>query len=597
MSRTVIDELVALFKLDVDPSGVREAEGLLEGLANRTERLRTYQDRLAATMAVAGGVIAYSWWQANTEYESLRNSLDLVTGSATETARAMAFLEEFARSSPDQLGQLTAAYQMLLAQGLDPTTERMTRLGDAAAAVGTDMATLIDAATGGVIGNTERLDELFGRFGLNFSSRQGVLYAQIGDANERVGDSFAEIAAFIENLGETRFAGGMVRQAQTLEGAVSMVQDAWNQLMVSIGSGGLREEVQELVRAFADVLTEARPAGRELGGYLLIAVRLLSMGMTTLAENGDAVRAALLALAALGQGAAFVGLVNMLRQLGLLGAIIAAEAVAVPLAVGLMVGAAMLLVEDFYQWMSGGKSVIGEFVDQFVSESGATGDVARFFQDLKTNGGEALQLLLADLRSIWTMTTGWTDAFVTGIDSVIAKITGLREQLLNLFPPEVRWLIERAMSAGGSVLSGAANMVPGVAGARMLYGAGRSTITNGLAVGRSLATGETGGALADAIMYLGEAARNDRQRLDENGNPLPVPAWWGMGPASVSTPPPAPSPARTQTLTIQGTKIDVIIPAGIGSEAELSEWARRTMPDLIADSMALAAERAGAELE
>jgi phage tail tape-measure protein len=124
VSTTIIDTLVALFRIQPDPAGAAAANGMLNGLINRTEQLRQYQDRLAATFAVAGAAVAYSWWEANTQYESLRNSLDLVTGSAEDTARAMHFLEDFATRSPDQLAQLTAAYQMLLAQGLDPTAER-----------------------------------------------------------------------------------------------------------------------------------------------------------------------------------------------------------------------------------------------------------------------------------------------------------------------------------------------------------------------------------------------------------------------------------------------------------------------------------------
>lgn len=588
MSTTIIDTLVALFQIKPDPAGAAAANGMLNGLINRTEQLRQYQDRLAATFAVAGAAVAYSWWEANTQYESLRNSLDLVTGSAEDTARAMRFLEDFATRSPDQLAQLTAAYQMLLAQGLDPTAERMTALGDTAAAVQTDMATLIDALAGGVIGNTERLDEAFGRFGYNFSSQNGVLRVQIGDTSRVIGNSFGEIAAFAEELGRTEFAGGMERQARTMAGGLSMIQDAWSQLMVATGDGGLREEVQGLALSFADVLTEARPLGRELGQFLLMGVRLLSRGMTVLADNGDEVRLALLGIAALGQGAVFVGLINALRQVGLVGAIIGAEAVAVPLAVGLMVGAAVLLIDDLYTYLKGGKSVIGDFVDQFAANSGPEGAIARFFMDIKEYGGEALGLLIADIRGIWAETTAWTTAFAGGITTVMERAAELKEMLMGLIPEEVRWLLERAGQVG--------NLVMNASPAGAVINSGRAA----LGAGRYIFSGQAGGDLADLIMYGGDVSRNER-RVNERGDEIGNPAWWGMAtataPAFVPAVQPAAAAPKGRDVRIQGMNVTIQIPATITTQEGMTEYFRTIMPDLLADTFRLSTERAEAELE
>jgi hypothetical protein len=585
---TVIDEIVALFRIRPDPDGAAAANGMLNGLINRTEQLRQYQDRLAATFAVAGAAVAYSWWQANTEYESLRNSLDLVTGSAEATGRAMQFLEQFATRSPDQLNQLTAAYQMLLAQGLDPTEERMIALGDTAAAVQTDMASLVDALAGGVIGNTERLDQAFGRFGYNFSSRNGVLSVQIGETSRVIGDSFAEIAAFAEELGRTEFAGGMERQARTMSGGLSMVQDAWSQLMIAIGDGGLREEVQALALSLADVIGEAQPLGRELGQFLLMGVRMLTTGMTLLAENGDEVRLALLGIAALGQGAVFVGLINALRQIGIVGAIIGAEAVAVPLAVGLMVGAAVLLIEDMYTYLKGGKSVIGDFVDSFANNSGPEGAIARFFMDIKEYGGEALGLLLQDIRGIWAETTAWTTAFAGGISTVMARAAELKEMLMGLIPEEVRWLLERAGQIGSAVM----NASP--AGA--VINSGRAA----LGAGRYVFSGQAGGDLADLIMAGGDVNRNQR-RVNERGDEIGNPAWWGMAPSVAPAFVPAVQAAtaapKGRDVRIQGMTVNIEVPATITSQEGMTEYFRTIMPDLIADTFRLSAERAEAELE
>ena len=193
-------EIVGLLGFDVDERSIVRVDNQLDRYQRRVAEVTAAQQRMSLGLwaGIAAGLAANAWYQANSEAQTLAASLDLVTGSAEGTAQAMAFVQEFAQLSPDSLAQVTAAYQMLRAQGLDPTTERMTALGDSAAAVQTDVQTLIDAISGGTIGNTERLDVLFARFGLNFSSRQGVLSAMIDGEMREIGSSIEEISAFVE---------------------------------------------------------------------------------------------------------------------------------------------------------------------------------------------------------------------------------------------------------------------------------------------------------------------------------------------------------------------------------------------------------------
>lgn len=499
----IIDELIALFRIAPDQSGAREAQRMIDALSRHTARVQEQQNMLAGASVLAMGAIGVGWARANMQFESLRASLDLVTGGAEQTAQAMAFLQEFAVTSPDQLTQITAAYQMLVGQGLDPTAERLTALGDAAAAVQVPVNDLIDAMASGAIGTTGRLDEMFGRFGMNFMSRNGTLFVSIGDEIREVGNSFRDVETFVSELGRTRFAGGMARQAATISGAFANLQDTVYQLMVSLGDGGVREEVQQLIREFGGLLSAGQPVARLFSGVLVRGLRTLVGAMGDLAENQDAVRLGLLALASFGQGAVLVGLINQMRQLGLYGAIVAVEAAAVPLAIGAAITATTLLIDDFANWIKGEPSVIGAWVGTMED-----GDPARqFFLDMKEHGASAFGAITADLAELkerWDI--GW-NAMGDVIDRIAERLRAIGTAIEDALPEGwADWL-------------------------RNLRESNRARIGADVAAAREM--GGTGEFIAGGLMDLADRSRG-RYVTDAQGNQVERgaldPSTWAGGP-------------------------------------------------------------------
>lgn len=444
-------EIVGLLGFDVDQRSVQMADRHLTRYQQRVAEVAAAQQRMSMGLwtGLAAAVVGNAWYQANTQAQSLRASLDLVTGSAEGTTAALEFVREFALRSPDTLGQVTAAYQMLVAQGLDPTTERMTALGDTAAAAQTDMQTLVDAISGGVIGNTERLDVLLGRFGLNFSSRAGVLYAQMGDESRRIGSSFAEISGFIEELGQTRFAGGMERMAATMQGQLSMLGDAANNFLVAVGDAGLRDAFTELVQSMTATVDGGDSLARLLGITLSRAVRWLAQGMEWLAQNQNKVQQALAWLSVWVAGSTLVNLINMLRQVTVAMALIGAEALLVQLAIGAAFIGAFLIIDDFFAFLEGRPSVMGVIAGANRDKDGIMGDLARFFDDLRAHGGEALRLLAEDIGIIWeTFDAMWQDLQDFGahigdtMQPLLNVLDLIKERLDTLIPPELRQALE-----------------------------------------------------------------------------------------------------------------------------------------------------------
>lgn len=473
MTTGPLRQIVGLLGFDIDETSVRHVDQRLIRYQQRVAQVADAQSRMSLGLwtGIAAAVASNAWYQANSQYETLRASLDLVTGSAEGTEAALTAIQEFARISPDELHQVTAAYQMLLAQGIDPTTERLTRLGDTAAAVNADVATLIDAAAGATIGNTERLDVLFARFGFNFTSRQGVLFAQVGDELQRVGSTLPEIAAYLEELGRTRFEGGMARSAATMRGALSNLSDEFNKFLVQVGDEGLREELTLVIRNLATMTAEGDSLAAMLGRTLTRALRFVNSAIQWLVDNQHKVAQFLNLVGAWVAGSTLVRLIGLLRQVSMSMALIAAEAFAVQLAVGLAFFLAAVAIDDFFAFLQGRPSVIGVLVGEHGEAEGPLGELARFFTDLRDHGAAALGLLQEDVRAVWMVFQQmWTNLMNfgknigTALQPVRDFLEGIREQLDGLISPELQRVLDFLMDYNPMMQSPAARIARAVGG-------------------------------------------------------------------------------------------------------------------------------------
>ena len=505
-------QIVGLLGFDIDETSVRHVDQRLVRYQQRVQQVADAQSRMSMGLwtGIAAAVVSNAWFQANSQYETLRASLDLVTGSAEGTEDALTAIQEFARTSPDELHQVTAAYQMLLAQGIDPTTDRLTRLGDTAAAVNADIATLIDAAAGATIGNTERLDVLFARFGFNFTSRQGVLFAQVGDELQRVGSTLPEIAAYLEELGRTRFEGGMARSAATMRGALSNLSDEFNKFLVQIGDEGLREELTLVIRNLASMTAEGDGLAAMLGRTLTRALRFVNSALQWLVDNQHRVVQFLHLVGAWVAGSTLVRLIGLLRQISLSMALIAAEALAVQLAVGLAFFLAAIAIDDFFAFLQGRKSVIGVLVGNHLDAEGPLGELARFFDDLRVHGGLAIQLLWADIEAMFTRLQGYATRASEFFEPYVQWIGRIREALLNMVPEEVRPYLDFMLNPARAL---------GQPLGFTLVEQGFRAMTGGEASG-------PGEALGTGLMRFGAGTG---PRVDANGRPTTAAAQESLG--------------------------------------------------------------------
>lgn len=223
----------------------------------------------AAIGAIGFAKLASDFVQVNKEFQSLNATLITVTGSSEKATAAFANLETFARNTPFQLNEVVKGFAKMKALGLDPTNEALTSFGNTASSMGLSLNQMIEAVADASTGEFERLKE----FGIK-ASKQGeeITFTFQGVKTTIENDAMA-IQGFLVNLGNTKFAGGMARQMDTLGGALSNLSDNYDALFRKIGEGSAGTNLTNSIKDFSDTISS--PAF--MGGMSLIAQTALAL--------------------------------------------------------------------------------------------------------------------------------------------------------------------------------------------------------------------------------------------------------------------------------------------------------------------------------
>ena len=186
------------------------------------------------------------------QFDQLNAGLLTMTGSSENAAIAFAELEKFAAKTPYTLDQSVQGFTKLVALGLNPSQRAMESYGNTAAAMGKDLSQMIEAVADAATGEFERLKELAIK-----SKQQGdkVSFTFQG-VTTTVGKNAAEIEGYLQSLGENQFAGAMANRMNTLDGALSNLQDSWDSLFRAISQAGTGEVIEDSVRVAISALDE-----------------------------------------------------------------------------------------------------------------------------------------------------------------------------------------------------------------------------------------------------------------------------------------------------------------------------------------------------
>lgn len=378
----IVDELVAMLSYDLKGEG--DLKRFNQGLDNAERGARrsaaamvamgtaigTFVGTLAVqavnSLASAVGSIPGDVLKVGQTFENLETVLTTIEGSSDKAKASMNWVEEFAKTTPYDLGQVSEAFVRMRAYGLNPMDGSLKRIGDAAAGMGKGLMQGVEAIADAVSGENERLKE----FGIK-SKVQGdkITYSwnENGkDMSKTVRKNGTEITkALMEIFG--RFDGAMDALSGKQAGIIANLGDEWTSFLKLIGEKGYYDDVTQRLKGLKETIEQW-----SRDGILDRAATAISRFLTGSMEFGLHVGGQLLTI---GKGAFYAanGIVELISRVtglnkaaslgvlagGALAMTAGGRGMLAAIAKRVPALAALLLIDDIMTGVKGGNSYIG----------------------------------------------------------------------------------------------------------------------------------------------------------------------------------------------------------------------------------------------
>ncbi|AGX43950.1 hypothetical protein [Clostridium saccharobutylicum] len=243
-------------------SGVRS----FSNSANETGGISGLTSKLAGLAAgylsIKGAVgIVKSAISEASDYENLRNTLNVVMKDSTLAGQKFHDAVVFANSTPFDTKETVEAFVKLKSYGLDASNEMMTQIGDMAGVMGKPLNQAVEAIADAQTGELERLKE----FGITKNmivdqANKTMQGKQIVNNKGQITDQTAFNTALL-SLMESKFKGGMELQSKTLSGTLSTLKGNFSTTLATIAgvtddgtvkAGGALDRLKGVVQTVAD---------------------------------------------------------------------------------------------------------------------------------------------------------------------------------------------------------------------------------------------------------------------------------------------------------------------------------------------------------
>jgi transcription antitermination factor NusG len=218
------------------------------------------------------------------KFQTFEAVLTNTLGSNSAARSSLQMITDFAAKTPYQVDDLTDSFIKLANRGVVLTRDQMTKIGDVAAVLGKPFSQLNEAILD--INNPERWKEI------------GVKAQTVGDKvrlsfkgqTVEVERTEKGVLKAIEAFGKMEgVAGTMAVISETLQGKISNLGDAWDQMFIKIGqsTGGVLGSIVEMLSSTVSWFTRnldvigsvVRSLGLATAAYLLMAgAQLIAAG-------------------------------------------------------------------------------------------------------------------------------------------------------------------------------------------------------------------------------------------------------------------------------------------------------------------------------
>jgi hypothetical protein len=204
------------------------------------------------------------------QFQKFSAVLTNTLGSKSEAQKALKNIKDFAATTPFSVQEVTASFVKLANQGFKPTIAQLKLLGDVASSQGKSFDMLSEAIIDAQTGEFERLKE----FGIRASKEGDKVSFTFKGVKAQVDFTSEAIREYVLSLGDAvGVAGSMEAISSTLEGRISNLGDAFDNLLLTIGnltSGpmfSVIESMGRIVTATANIKKELALVGQAISPF------------------------------------------------------------------------------------------------------------------------------------------------------------------------------------------------------------------------------------------------------------------------------------------------------------------------------------------
>jgi|14BtaG_2_1085337.scaffolds.fasta_scaffold00767_5 tape measure domain-containing protein len=301
-----------------DASSLNKSLGRAEGRLKKfsgslTKTGRALTTRLTLPLAAVGTMAV----KQAANFERLQTTLNVLTGSAEEGARAFERLVKFSAKTPFQLADLTKVNNTLMGFGLttDEAFDSLSMLGDVAGIVGGDLQS-IAIAFGQAAAEGRVMTRDLRQFINNGVPILQVLSEEMGVAEGAIMDMASEGKITFKLLDRAfknataeggKFEGGMETLSKTLNGLFSTLKDNVNIALAELGQEiadalNLQEGIPALSRKIGDLITSFRNLDDDTQKFIInasliaAAIPPITMALGVLISSIGTISTAVMAL-------------------------------------------------------------------------------------------------------------------------------------------------------------------------------------------------------------------------------------------------------------------------------------------------------------
>ncbi len=231
------------------------------------------------------------------QFESFESTLKSITGSAKQAEQSMAWIGEFASTTPFNIDKVTSAFVKMKAYGLDPMNGTLKTLGDASAAMGKDIVQAVEAMADAVTGENERLKE----FGIKAAKDGDKITYAWADSSGKSRDIVIEnnkeiIESTLNAIFNEKYVGAMIEQSKTWNGMISNMEDQWTMFQRDVMSEGLFDYFKAMAMSISGIMgtafDSAKNSAAGFSDYMIDGIKTIIRAVGDMADMWTGITAA-----------------------------------------------------------------------------------------------------------------------------------------------------------------------------------------------------------------------------------------------------------------------------------------------------------------